>query len=117
MKRLIWVGVGVTGTVLVLRQVAKANEAFAPIAKWTSPARLTESVTSLAVAARELGEQVRTAMAENEATLTAALLPDEDTVNRARARRASSSSSPGDPFAAQPDFELGWPDEPDEPQH
>jgi len=109
MKRLIWVGVGVAGTIVVLRQVAKANDKLAPLAKWTSPAALADSVTSLAVAAREMGEQVRTAMAENEAALTAALLPDEDTVARARRRRRNTGA--GDPFDAQPDFDPDWPGE------
>ena len=109
MKRLVWVGIGVAGTVVVLRQVAKANEKLAPLTKWTSPSALADSVTSLAVATRELGEQVRTAMAENEAALTAALLPDEETVARARGRRRDSGS--GDPFEAQPDFDPDWPGE------
>lgn len=111
MKRVVWVGVGVAGTILVLRQVAKANQALAPIAKWTSPTAVAESLTSLAVAARELGEQMRTAMAENEAALTAALLPDEETVAQARSRRERSRQDTHDPFEARMDFDQDWPED------
>src|SRR5699024_6260065 len=65
-KRLVWAGIGVAGTGVVLRQAARAHGKLAPLAKWTSPAALAESVTSWAVAARELGAPGRTAMAENE---------------------------------------------------
>lgn len=109
MKRAVWVGVGVAGTILLLRQIAKANHALAPLAKWTSPSGVADSLTSLAVAAREVGEQVRTSMAENEAALTAALLPDDDTLAQARARRNDSRRAGDDPFAAQPN--LDWPDD------
>ncbi|WP_277049817.1 hypothetical protein [Ruania albidiflava] len=106
MKRAVWIGIGVVGTLVVLRQVAKANERFGAVAKLTSPSGIAESITSLAVAAKELGEQVRTSMAENEAALMEALMPSEEEVARARDVRARHRSAAAedrpaaeDPFA------------------
>jgi len=105
-KRAVWIGIGVVGTLVVLRQVAKANERFGAVAKLTSPSGIAESITSLAVAAKELGEQVRTSMAENEAALMEALMPSEEEVARARDVRAKHRSATAeeelkdeDPFA------------------
>ena len=105
MKRAVWIGLGVVGTLVVLRQVAKANERFGAVAKLTSPAGIADSLTSLAVAAKELGEQVRTSMAENEAALMAALMPTEEELARARDVRAQRrSAAEEDPFAAGVEF-------------
>ena len=112
MKRAVWIGLGVVGTLVVLRQVAKANERFGAVAKLTSPAGIADSLTSLAVAAKELGEQVRTSIAENEAALMEALMPSEEELARARdvrARRRTADS--GDPFAGGVEFtDEDWSD-------
>ncbi|QOR69063.1 hypothetical protein IM660_09925 [Ruania alkalisoli] len=92
MKRLLWVGVGVAVTVVVLRQVGKANERVGAIARAVSPAGLAESVTTLAEAARDLTDQLRSSMAEHEDRLTAALLPSEEEQARARQNRAARNA-------------------------
>ncbi|UFU04747.1 hypothetical protein [Ruania halotolerans] len=89
MKRLLWIGVGVGITVVVLRQLGRANERVGAITHAVSPAGLAESVTTLAGAAKELTEQLRSSMAEHEASLTAALLPSEEEATRARHTRAA----------------------------
>ncbi|WP_147917384.1 hypothetical protein [Ruania zhangjianzhongii] len=105
MKRAVWIGLGVVGTIVVLRQVAKANERFGAVAKLTSPAGIADSIASLAVAAKELGEQVRTSMAENEAALMEALMPSEEELARARDVRAQRRNTDADdPFAAGVEF-------------
>ncbi|UFU01557.1 hypothetical protein LQF12_08405 [Ruania suaedae] len=99
MKRLLWVGVGVAVTVVVLRQAGKANERVGAIAHAVSPAGLAESVTTLASAARDLTEQLRTSMAEHEDRLTAALLPsqaEQSHARQSRAERHAPSSWPDD---------------------
>lgn len=109
MKRAVWVGIGVVGTLVVLRQVAKANERFGAVTRLTSPSGIAESITSLAVAAKELADQVRTSMAENEAALMEALMPSEEEVARARdvrARRRAAESE--DPFAADVYTDEDW---------
>ncbi|SEE06180.1 hypothetical protein [Ruania alba] len=88
MKRLLWVGVGVGITVVVLRQVGKANERVGAITQAVSPAGLAGSITSLATAAKDLTDQLRSSMAEHEQSLTAALLPSEEETSRARTVRA-----------------------------
>ncbi|TDE92480.1 hypothetical protein EXU48_13040 [Occultella glacieicola] len=85
MKRLFWIGVGVGVTVLVLRQVGRLNNTVGKVAHAVSPAGIADSITELATTAKELGETFRASMAENEAALTAALLPSEE--ERARAAR------------------------------
>lgn len=100
MKRAVWIGLGVVGTVVVLRQVAKANQRFGAVSKLTSPAGIADSIASLAVATKELGEQMRASMAENEAALLEALMPSEEELARAREVRARHRSADAeDPFA------------------
>lgn len=107
MRRAVWIGIGVVGTVVVLRQVAKANQRFGAVTKLTSPSGIADSITSLAVAAKELTEQLRTSMAQNEAALTQALLPDEEEVARAReVRRHRTRAEDDDPFAAPDPFPV-----------
>ncbi|MBK5249832.1 MAG: hypothetical protein JJE50_10470 [Actinomycetales bacterium] len=91
MRRLFWVGIGVAATVVVLRQVAKVNDRVSTVARAVSPVGIGESISRLATNVKGLGEQLRTSMAENEAALTAALLPSEEERSRAtqvRAKRA-----------------------------
>lgn len=105
MKRAVWIGLGVVGTVVVLRQVAKANDRFGEVAKLASPAGIADALTSLAVAAKDLGEQLRTSMAENEAALVEALMPSDEELARARETRTRHrSAAAADPFAADVDF-------------
>lgn len=86
-KRLFWVGVGVATTVIVLRKVQQVNESVSGIAKAVSPTGIAESVGSLAQGLKETALALRQSMAENEAALSAQLLPDEQTRQRARATR------------------------------
>lgn len=95
MKRMFWIGVGVVATVVVLRQVAKVNDRVSTVARAVSPAGIGESVTQLATQVKDLGQQLRTSMAENEAALTAALLPSEDEQRRAAEQRARRTRERG----------------------
>lgn len=96
MKRLIWVGVGVVVTVVVLRQVARMNDRVTEVAGAVSPAGIAASIGSLASEVKTLGSQLRESMAEHEDALRGALLPDEDTLARARETRATHRRRPSD---------------------
>jgi len=88
-RRLVWIGVGVVVTVVVLRQVAKVNDRVSEVASAVSPAGVAASISSLAESVTTLGSRLSASMAEHEDALRAALLPDEDTVARARETRAA----------------------------
>lgn len=92
MRRLFWIGVGVAVTVVVLRQVSKVNDRVGEVANAVSPAGIASSITSLADSVKSLGGQLRESMAQNEDALRAALLPDEETLARARETRAARRS-------------------------
>jgi septal ring factor EnvC (AmiA/AmiB activator) len=108
-KRLFWIGVGVGVTVLVLRQVGRLNNTVGKVAHAVSPAGIADSITELATTAKELGETFRASIAENEAALTAALLPSEE--ERARAaqvreeRRAAERRAAAESGGYNPDDE------------
>lgn len=89
MKRLFWIGVGVAVTVVVLKQVSKLNNRVNDVAAAVSPAGIAASISSLAENVATLGTQLRESMAENEDQLRAALLPDEETLAKARETRAA----------------------------
>lgn len=95
MKRLVWVGVGVgvgvALTVVALRQVAKVNTRVTSVAEALRPAGIAAQVAGLAQTVRELGDQLRTSMAEHEDALRSAVLADEETLARAREVRAARS--------------------------
>lgn len=88
MKRLFWVGVGVGVTVVVLRKAQQVNEQWGSVARKVTPAGIGESVSDLAGGLKETVQALRESMAQNEAALTAALLPSDADVQRARATRA-----------------------------
>lgn len=89
MKRLFWIGVGVAVTVVVLKQVSRINDRVTGVAAAVSPAGIAASIGSLADNVATLGAQLRESMAANEDQLRAALLPDEETLARARETRAA----------------------------
>lgn len=90
MKRLFWIGVGVAVTVVVLRQVSRLNDRVNDVAGAVSPAGIAASIGSLAENVATLGSDLRRSMAEHEDALREALLPDEETLARARETRASA---------------------------
>ena len=102
MKRLFWIGVGVAGTVAVLRKVQQANDRFGQVAHAVSPRGIAESVTGLADSLKTTVTELRAAMASHEAALTQALLPSEEEQERSRARRS-----------ARPPAPTGWDDSED----
>ncbi|MFV0426878.1 MAG: hypothetical protein ACK5KU_07570 [Beutenbergiaceae bacterium] len=83
MKRLFWVGVGVAVTVIAARQVAKVNG----VARVISPGGIAGSIGALANSITTMTAQLRESMAEHEASLRANLLPSQESVANARARR------------------------------
>ena len=94
MKRLFWIGVGVAVTVVVLKQVSKLNNRVNDVTTALTPAGIAASISSLAEGVGTLGTQLRQSMAENEEALRNALLPDEQTLARARERRAAHRARP-----------------------
>jgi hypothetical protein len=86
MRRLFWLGLGLAVGALVVRQVSKKAESFTPRGLSRS---LSESVQSLADAAREFAAEVRLGMAEREQELMAALVAD-------------NGSDPSAPFDTDP---------------
>ncbi|WP_156250613.1 hypothetical protein [Pseudactinotalea terrae] len=94
MKRLFWIGVGVAVTVVVLKQVSKLNNRVNDVAIAVSPAGIAASISSLADNVGTLGTQLRESMAANEEALRNALLPDEQTLARARETRAAHRARP-----------------------
>lgn len=104
MKRIFWIGVGVTATVLVIRKTRELK------AKYSPPAIVNRAMDDLgdraddlggrlSVAARGFGSDFREAMAVREAQLRAGILsegqPDPDEVRRERAAAAARSEYPG----------------------
>jgi hypothetical protein len=73
MRRLFWLGVGVAVGVLVVRKVAKTAESYSPHGLADSA---RSSVGGLLETVREFADDVRTAMAEREEDLLAALATD-----------------------------------------
>ncbi|MGC0142522.1 MULTISPECIES: hypothetical protein [unclassified Pseudactinotalea] len=103
MKRLFWIGVGVAASVVVLRKVQQVNSQIGEVAHAVSPAGIADSVSSMARNLKEAVTTLRESMAENEAALSAALLPSEAEQERARAHRRSAR-------AEEP---RGWDDDED----
>jgi ABC-type transporter Mla subunit MlaD len=88
-KRLLWIGVGVAVTVVVLHQVSRLNNRVNGVTAVMTPAGIAASIGSLAENVSTLGTQLRESMAQNEEALRNALLPDEETLARARESRAA----------------------------
>jgi Family of unknown function (DUF6167) len=65
-RRLFWMTVGATVGIVAMRKATRAVRAI-------SPAGLGERLTTLGIALRVLGDEVRLGMAEREAELHAAL--------------------------------------------
>ncbi|HLS24886.1 MAG TPA: hypothetical protein VK063_03320 [Beutenbergiaceae bacterium] len=102
MKRLFWIGVGVAGTVAVLRKVQQASDQLGQVAHAVSPRGIAESVTGLADSLKTTATQLRASMAAHEVALTQALLPSEEEQARSRVRRS-----------ARPPAPTGWDDSED----
>lgn len=99
MKRVLWIGVGVAATVVVLRQVSKVNEKVTEVAYAVSPAGIVDSITALGTAVRQAGTELRETMAAHETALTEALLPSPEEQARAirlRRDRDAGAREPGD---------------------
>jgi hypothetical protein len=75
MRRLFWLGIGVAVGALVVRKLVKSAESYSPQGIADSA---RTSVGDLVEAVREFAEDVRTAMAEREDELLAALATDGD---------------------------------------
>lgn len=95
MKRLLWVGVGVGATVVVLRKVQRTRDQLGQVAHAVSPRGIAGSVSSLAESLQTTVATLRESMATQEAALTAALLPSEDEQQRARDRRRAPRDDEG----------------------
>lgn len=104
MKRIFWIGVGVTATILVIRKGRQLREKYSP------PAIVNRAIDDLGEraddvggrvvdAARSFGADLRDAMALREAQLRAAVLsqgqPDPDDVRRERAATSAGQEFPG----------------------
>lgn len=89
MKRVFWIGVGVVVTVVVLQQVSRINNRVNGVAAAVTPAGIAASIGNLAENVATLGSQLRESMAQNEESLRNALLPDEETLAKARETRAA----------------------------
>lgn|SRR5690625_354242 len=87
MRRFFWIGVGVAGTVVVLRKAARAGEQVGQVTRAISPVGIARSLAAAAEDLRSTAITMRASMAEHEANLTAALLPSEEEQQRARLRR------------------------------
>lgn len=66
MRRLFWMTVGATVGIVAMRKATRTVQAI-------SPSGLSERLTTLGIAMRVLGDEVRMGMAEREAELNAAL--------------------------------------------
>lgn len=97
MKRLFWIGIGVAGTVVVLRKIQQVSDQVGQVAHAVSPAGIAESVSTLATNLKTAATTLRQEMASNETALSAALLPSAHEQQRARERR--SQTRPAEPSA------------------
>ncbi|WP_454294694.1 hypothetical protein [Salana multivorans] len=86
--KLVWAGLGAVVTVAVLYQVGRARAAADSVAKTLTPEGLVEALSQGVDELRLVGRELRTAMREQEARLTADLLPPPEVVDDARTLRA-----------------------------
>ena len=93
-RRLFWVGVGVTVTVVVIRQGKKAVAHYAPEAVVDRAGRIAQDASRRAEGfVATFRTEFASARAEREAELTAALLADgQPHPDEVRARRAGTAS-------------------------
>lgn len=92
--KIVWAGIGAAVAVVVLYQVGRARSAADSVAKTLTPEGLVEALTQGVDELRLVGRELRGAMREQEARLTADLLPAPEVVDDARTLRAAARSAP-----------------------
>lgn len=100
--KFLWAGIGAGVAVAVLYQVGRARAAADSVAKTMTPQGLFEALNQGVAELRLVGRELSAAMREQEARLTADMLPAPDVVADARTLRAGRASTRGAIVSASP---------------